>query len=217
MINNRLISFEGIDYSGKTTQIEFLKHRLKRHNIDPIIYREPGATGLGEKIREILLHSKSSDFEISEKSEILLYATARSQLVEQLKKDLKDGKYVILDRYIDSTIAYQGYGSNIAEYSELRAKLKFLEMLEDYITESTFVPIKTFLIHIDVNTYELRKFGTVMDRIEARGRDYFKRVINGYELISSNSRFINLDGSQSIENIHKKIWKEIVKIWKINE
>lgn len=216
MINKKLLSFEGIDYSGKTTQIELLKNRLKYHNIDPVIYREPGATGLGEEIRTILLHSKS-DLKISEKSEILLYAAARSQLVEQLKKDLNSGKYVILDRYIDSTIAYQGYGSDIAEYSELHSKLTFLRVLEDYITELQYIPIKTFLIHIDVTTYELRKFGKSLDRIEARGRDYFKRVINGYELMSSNSRFIKLDGSETIENIHNNIWEEVVKIWKIKK
>ena len=109
---NKFISFEGIDGSGKTTQIELLIDKLKSANKKAISFREPGGTPISESIREILLNNKNST--LSDTSESLLFFASRSQLLsEKIIPLTKDGYFVICDRFNDSTIAYQGYGKNI--------------------------------------------------------------------------------------------------------
>ena len=110
-MNGKLITFEGIDGSGKSTQIKLISEILHKNNIDNIVIREPGGTEISEKIRAILLDNNNT---ISKYTEALLFLSSRSQLVnEVIKPALNRGCYILCDRYIDSTIAYQGYGRGI--------------------------------------------------------------------------------------------------------
>ena len=108
-MKQRLISFEGIDGSGKSTQINLLAEWLSEKGVDCIIVREPGGTSISERIRDILLDKKN--LHLTGEAESFLFLSARAQLAgEIIKPALKEGKFVICDRFIDSTIAYQGYG-----------------------------------------------------------------------------------------------------------
>ena len=122
----RFISFEGIDGAGKTTQINLLKEKLKKCGFNVSIYREPGGTEITEKIREIIL---KKEFKISIQCELLLFLAARAELVRNtILHDLKNNSFVICDRFIDSTIVYQGYGRKI--------DLKLIERLNDFACEN---------------------------------------------------------------------------------
>ena len=135
-MTGKLISFEGIDGSGKSTQIQMLENEFNKFNIDYKTFREPGGTILSEKIREILLDKKHIDF--IPMAESLLFAAARAQLtVEQIKPALMENKIVICDRFIDSTIAYQGYGRGL--------DIQNLEQINNIATEGIHPDI-TFIL-----------------------------------------------------------------------
>ena len=137
-IYKNFISFEGIDFSGKTTQIQMLLNRLSVNHIQPVLVREPGGTTISEKIREILLSTDYS--EMNEKTELFLYEAARAQLVhEKIVPLLEKGEYVIADRFYDSTTAYQGFGREL--------DLKIVEMINHFAT-SRLQPYLTFFIDI---------------------------------------------------------------------
>ena len=128
------ISFEGIDFSGKTTQIKLLKKQLERAGNKVIVIREPGGTPISERIREILLDRKYS--EMTDLCEVLLYSAARHQLViDSITPELNAGNFVIADRYVDSTTAYQGSGRGLS--------LKFMGELNKLVT-GNLMPYITF-------------------------------------------------------------------------
>ena len=130
-MTGKLITFEGIDGSGKTTQIDLLESELKQQGISTLVLREPGGTKLSEKIREVLLDR--DNIALSPLAESLLFVAARAQLMaEKIKPALELDQFVICDRFADSTVAYQGYGRGLnVEYLEELNNLLFTSLMID--------------------------------------------------------------------------------------
>jgi len=198
-----LITFEGIDFCGKSTQIELLKDYLVDLNKKVEILREPGGTELSEKIRELLLNKKFS--EMSPETELLLFSASRAQLVrEKIRPYLEDGIYVICDRYHDSSTAYQGYGRGIP--------IDKVENIHELAIEDT-LPDVTFFIDIPIgvaNERKKKKSKGKLDRIELADLEFFNRVRNGYlEIAKKEERVKIIDGAQTIEIINNQIISEL--------
>ena len=200
------ISFEGIDFCGKSTQIELLKNYLTGKGKEVIVIREPGGTEISEKIRDILLDKKHSKMFME--TEFLLFSSSRAQLVrEKIQPSLEKGIYVISDRFHDSSTAYQGYGRGIpVEIIENIHKLAIGKTLPDI----------TFFIDIPVEVMQRRKQKKekeYLDRIENSDNDFYNRVRNGYlKLAEQENRFRTLNGEHSIDEIHKNILKELEQL-----
>ena len=204
-----LITFEGLDCSGKTTQARLLVERLEEALVgcSVIFLREPGGTDLSERIREILLDKKNN--QMSRITEVFLFSAARAQLVtEVIKPALVAGNVVVCDRFFDSTTAYQGWGRGID--IEGINKLNFL-------ATSGITPNLTFYLDIDHNEVERRKSlarpsagddELFEDRMESSGREFYQRVREGYLDLARTEpqRFFVLDGNEPIESISLKIW-----------
>ena len=199
-----LITFEGIDGSGKTTQINLLEDRLRKENIPFVTLREPGSTSISEEIRGILLRHRQA--QLSHIAETLLFVTARTQLVtEQIKPYMRQNKIVICDRYIDSTIAYQGYGKGL--------DIKFLKTLNQFGTYN-IVPSLTIILDVSPKEAAKRIINVDRDRMESLGLDFFKRVQNGYQQIAKEepSRCVIVDSDKSIGDISDDIFNYSRKI-----
>ncbi|TDJ56389.1 MAG: dTMP kinase [Ignavibacteria bacterium] len=200
------ITFEGIDFCGKSTQIELLKSYLLKNNKKVRVIREPGGTEISEKIRTMLLDKENSKMLME--TEFLLFSASRSQLVrEKIRPYLDEGIYVISDRFHDSSTAYQGYGRGIS--------IEVVLSVHKLAIGNT-IPDVTFFLDIPVEVAEQRrqeKLSEHLDRIEISDMDFFSRVRNGYiELAKSENRFRILNGTDSVENIQEKIINEIEKI-----
>ncbi len=197
------ITFEGLDFCGKSTQVEKLKEKLEANGKRVILIREPGGTKISEKIREILLDKKNSEMYIE--AELLLFSASRAQLVrEKIVPLLKEGYYVISDRFHDSSIAYQGYGRGI--------NLDSVKAIQNFAIGEA-IPNITFFIDLPLDEIEKRreKFGANnLDRIELSESNFYKRVRNGYlEMSKLEPRFKVVDGTKSINEVHKKIINEL--------
>jgi dTMP kinase len=193
------ITFEGLDFCGKSTQVKLLKEKLESIGKSVILIREPGGTLISEKIREILLDKNNSEMKIE--AELLLFSASRAQLVrEKIIPLLKEGKFIISDRFHDSSIAYQGFGRGI-NLNSVKTIQKFAIGLA--------IPHLTFFIDLPLEEIDKRreKFGaTNLDRIELSEDAFYNRVRNGYiEMSLTEKRFITIDGTLSIEDIHHKI------------
>lgn len=163
------ISLEGIDGAGKTTLKNHLLEYLKEQSYNVIGIREPGGTAVSEKIRDLLLDSQNDTMNII--TEALLYAAARSQLVDEvIRPALMEGKIVIADRYIDSTMAYQGYGRGLDQ--GLLAQL-------NQLSTGGLKPQLTLLLDLDPETGLKRRRGD-SDRMEMTGYSFQSRVRTGY-------------------------------------
>jgi dTMP kinase len=200
------ITFEGIDFCGKSTQIELLKSYLIEKNKKVRVIREPGGTEISEKIRTMLLDKENSRMFME--TEFLLFSASRSQLVrEKIRPYLDAGIYVISDRFHDSSTAYQGYGRGIS--------IEVVLSIHKLAIGNT-IPDVTFFIDIPVEVAEKRrqeKLSEHLDRIEISDVDFFSRVRNGYlELAKNENRFRILNGTDSVDNIQEKIINEIEKI-----
>lgn len=193
------ITFEGIDFCGKSTQVELLKNYFERKGKSVQVIREPGGTEISEKIRDILLDKKNNKMFME--TELLLFSASRAQLVrEKINPFIKQGKIVISDRFHDSSTAYQGFGRGLSIDSVLNVhKLAIGETIPDI----------TFIIDIPVEVAVKRKSEKThqeLDRIEVSSNDFFEKVRNGYlTLAKKEKRFRVIDGTQSIETIHKLI------------
>ena len=176
-MNGKLITFEGIDGSGKSTQIKLISDILHKNNINNIVIREPGGTKISEKIRDILL---DNDNTISKYTEALLFLSSRSQLVnEVIRPALDRGCYILCDRYIDSTIAYQGYGRGI--------DLSQIKVLNDLAIESIYPDI-TFILDINVNTSLSRRLTKSKDRMEQVNENFLIKVRKAYLKIADDDK-----------------------------
>ena len=180
---NKLITFEGIDGSGKSTQINLLKTKFDKNNINNIVVREPGGNVVSEKIRNILLDNRNN---INEYTEVLLFMSSRSQLVNEIiKPALKNNQFVLCDRYIDSTIAYQGYGRGINK--------KNIDILNDFAIQGV-LPKLTLFFDLNINT-ALNRMSINKDRMEKSNLQFWKNVRSGYLELSKkySQRFVVLD------------------------
>ena len=154
-INKNFISFEGIDFSGKSTQIDLLKTFLENNGEKVYILREPGGTEISEGIRSILLNKKN--IKMNGRAEMLLFSAARVQLtIEKIIPLLKEGNYVIADRFVDSTTAYQGYGREL--------ELEVVENVSQFATLG-ILPKITFYLKIDPKDAFKRRLETLFSRI----------------------------------------------------
>lgn len=197
------ITFEGIDFSGKSTQIELLKDYLVEHNKKVEILREPGGTEISEKVRRILLDNKNE--KMFAEAELLLFSASRAQLLrEKIQPYLQKGIYVISDRFHDSSTAYQGYGRGIP----LDAVMKVHQL-----AIGDTIPDVTFFIDIPVgiaNERKKKKSKVKLDRIELADIEFYNRVRSGYlEIARQEERFKVIDGTQTIETIQNQIISEL--------
>lgn len=191
-MRGKFIAFEGPDGSGKSTVLEKVKEYLDEHKVDYISTREPGGTPIGEKIRDILLHFDTDD--MNDRTEVLLFAAARAQSVEErVKVNLDQGKLVISDRYVLSSMAYQGYARGNG--------VENVRMINDYATDH-LQPDYTFFLDVDPITVLKRKKASVNpDRLESETNDFHQRVYDGYKSLIKGDRFIVIDASQEVEKV----------------
>jgi dTMP kinase len=197
------ITFEGTDGSGKSTQITLLNGALTSMGFDPIITREPGGTRTGELIRGIILDPANT--EISDVTEMMLYAASRAQHVDEIiRPNLAAGRIVISDRFIDSSIAYQGgargLGAAVAEVNAYAVR----ECMPDI----------TFLLHAETSALFARIEKGSEDRIEAEGLDMQKSVGEAYlELANKFPERIKLiDAAKPADEIHAEIFTRVIKL-----
>lgn len=198
-----LISFEGIDGSGKSTQIKLLREYLEKQKRQVSVYREPGGVSLSEQIRELLLNQH---MEIYPTTELLLFSAARAQLVaEKVIPDLEEGKMVILDRFYDSTTAYQGYGRENVDLEKIHQINSIASLGKE--------PDVTFYMRLSWEESKERTRHLEEDRMEKAGEEFFKRVILGFDYLAQNlPRFIKIDANRSIQEIHEKILSNLEAI-----
>jgi dTMP kinase len=199
------ITFEGVDGSGKTTQIQKLRDFLETKGLAVDLIREPGGTAIGEKIRTVLLDK--SNGEMSSETELLLYEAARSQIVrERILPSLRAGQIVICDRFFDSTTAYQGYGRGL--------NLADIERLNRWATGG-LEPDLTFFLDLPVRDALRRMEDRLIDsdRLEEEGSEFMTKVRDGYlEILAHNSRMVLLDATAPIDSIFKQIQS---KVWEV--
>lgn len=196
------ITFEGADGCGKTTQIELLNKYFKEKGQETLLTREPGAKGLGVKLREILLNY---DGDVSPTCESFLFLADRAQHVDCIiKPALNEGKIILCDRHTDSTVAYQGYGRGL--------DINQINMLNNIAT-GKLKPDLTIVLDVDVET-SMQRVGKNKDRMESAGIEFFERVRQGFLEIAKKEpeRVKVINSSDTIENIHKKIVELVNKL-----
>ena len=205
-----LVSFEGGEGCGKSTQIRKLAKLLDERGIEYVVAKEPGATELGEQIRNILLHT---DLDLSSKTELLLFCASRSRVVENvINPALEQGKVVIMDRYYDSSFAYEGYAGSV--------NLKDIETITKFTIGEDAEPDLTFLFDLDYEAGIERKLIDhqleTLDRFESKGKEYFDCVRNGYLDIAKKNkkRIVVVDASQSIQDVYDEVVKVFDKRYK---
>jgi dTMP kinase len=192
------ITFEGLDFSGKSTQVGLLADTLSQMGAKTLVLRDPGGTAIGERIRAVLLDRELLD--MSDYTELFLFSASRSQLVQEIiKPALQNGTIVVCDRFYDSTTAYQGWGRGLS--------LDAIKAI-NLVAANGLVPAITYFIDIPVSEIELRmmrqKAGA--DRMEMSGRAFYERVREGFlQLAKEESRFEVIDGKMSIEEIRQKV------------
>lgn len=193
-----LVSFEGLDGSGKTTQVERLRTALEAEGREVVTAREPGGTGLGEQIRGLVLHGD----EMTPWAEALLYAAARAELAaEVIGPALARGADVLLDRYLDSSVVYQGIGRGLGVEEVLELNL---------LAVGGLVPDRTFVLAIDPGR-SLGRVGAQPDRIEREAAAFHERVAAGYEQLASlfPDRVVVLDGALDPDALAAQVLDEL--------
>ncbi|MCL6511389.1 MAG: dTMP kinase [Anaerolineae bacterium] len=198
------ISFEGLDGSGKTTQIQRLAVWLRTHHRRVLTLREPGGTKIGDAIRAIL-HDRSNT-NMDSRTELLLYCASRAQLVaEQVQPYLDSGGVVLSDRFADSTLAYQGYGRGL--------DLDFLRSLLDFVTHGV-KPDLTLYFDVEPERALERRMasGAEINRIDVETIEFHRRVRDGYrQLIAQEpDRWLLIDASATADQVAAQV-KDIVK------
>jgi dTMP kinase len=200
------ITFEGIDFCGKSTQVDKLKEFLLEQKKKVEVIREPGGTLISEKVRHILLDK--NHYSMFEETEIFLFSASRAQLVrEKIRPYLEKGYYVISDRFYDSTTAYQGYGRGIS--------IEAVKQINNLAVGDT-IPDITFFIDIPFEEAVKRgskKSGAQLDRIEISGAEFYSKVREGYlKLASEEKRFRIINGTLNIQEIHNTVIEEIINL-----
>lgn len=190
------ISIEGPDGSGKSTQIKLLEDFLNENGMEAILTREPGGTVISEKIRQIILDKEH--IEMDPMTEALLYAASRAQHVtEVIKPALQAGKTVICDRFVDSSIAYQGYGRHLGDA---------VRIINEYAVAGC-MPDITFLLKVEPSVGKKRIKEEEQDRLEIEQLDFHNAVFEGYLELEKKykDRIIGIDATKNIEEISNEI------------
>ncbi|HEX2303523.1 MAG TPA: dTMP kinase [Gaiella sp.] len=188
------VSFEGLDGCGKTTQARLLAEALVAEGVEVVSTREPGGTPLGDQIRDLVLHGDH----VTPWAEAALYVAARAQHVDQvIRPALERGATVVCDRYLDTSVAYQGAGRELGFDTILELNLLAVDGL---------VPDRTVLVEIDVET-ALARVGGKGDRIERAGDEFWPRVVDAYRSLAARfpERYVVVDGRRSIGEIAQEI------------
>lgn len=197
-----LITFEGIEGSGKTTQANLLHAYLKKNGYDPIKTREPGGTGFGEALRDVLLRK---DMRVFPLAELLVFMAVRAQHMEEvISPALAEGKIVLCDRFVDATYAYQGYGRSI--------DLGIIETLNRLVTKGVR-PNLTILLDCDVDLALKRKSAANqhMDRFERESISFHRKIREAYLKLSKEDsrRFFVIGPSLDVEGTHRAIREKV--------
>ena len=199
------ISVEGPDGSGKSTQIKNIRAFFEDKGIDIVFIREPGGTPIGEDIRKIILDRDNR--EMCEMTEAMLYAAARAQHVrEVIRPALEEGKTVICDRFVDSSIAYQGYGRRLGEA---------VRIINDFAVDGC-MPDVTFLFKMDPRIGRRRISAEKQDRLEMEQDDFHVRTFEGYLSLEKKypERIVGIDASRGIDEIRADIYTKLEEILK---
>ena len=202
------ITLEGPDGSVKSTQIGYLKDFSEANNIECIFTREPGGTHIGEKLRNIILDNENS--EMCDMTEALLYAASRAQHVEEvIKPALKEGKVVVCDRFIDSSIAYQGYGRCLGD---------LVRVINEYAVGDC-MPDITFLMKLSPAIGRSRIDTNDLDRLEQEKLEFHNKVYEGYLKIAEHyrERFVCVDAQRDKEAVRDDIIAAVEKAIKARE
>jgi dTMP kinase len=204
-----LITLEGGEGGGKTTQIVRLKNHLVKAGIDVVVLREPGGTTISEQIREVVLSSKNAGIAFT--TEVLLFQAARSQIYREIVlPSLQAGKVVVMDRSRDSSVVYQGMVRGFG--------IELIEQLNDISTKKTFPDI-TFLLDVPVAVgLERRTNSGDVNRLDMEATDFHQKVRQSYLELAEidkkkngkNARWVVVDAEPNIEEVEKNIW-QIVK------
>ena len=192
------ITFEGVDGSGKSTQVRLLAEELRGEGRDVLATREPGGTALGEKVRELIL----GDEELAPWAEAALFTAARAQLVDQvIRPALARGQDVLCDRYLDSSLAYQGLARGLGVERVLEINLAATGHL---------LPDRTFFIAVPLDQAVLRR-GNAPDRIEREGDDFVALVESAYRELAGifAQRIVTVDGNRPPEEVAKEIREQL--------
>lgn len=199
------ITMEGIDGSGKSTQIQMLEKYLLNKNFEVTLLREPGGTKIGEQIRNIILDNKNQ--EMNYITEALLYASSRAQLVNEIiLPQINDGNIVLCDRFVDSSIVYQGIARGIGEDIIINI---------NNIATSFLTPDITFFLKISPEkALKRKKQQKILDRLENEKINFYNKVYDGYLNLAKKypDRIKVIDASKDIDTIHKNIIKEFEKL-----
>jgi dTMP kinase len=192
------VTFEGVDWSGKSTQAERLAAWLRAEGRHVLLTREPGGTPLAEAVREVVLHGH----DMTAWAEAALYAAARADHVEHaIRPALERGDDVVCDRYIDSSVAYQGVARGLGEDRVLELNLTVTRGL---------LPDKTFLVLLDPDEAQ-RRGGTDPDRIEREGGEFMRRVDEAYRTLAAifPQRIVPLDGARAPDEIAEEVREHV--------
>jgi dTMP kinase len=206
VVRGLFITFEGPEGAGKSTQIQRLASYLQARAIPCVQVREPGGTYIGNLIRNILLNPECS--EMKQRTETLLYAASRAQLVEEvIRPALARGEVVLCDRYVDSSLAYQGYGA--------RWNLDDVRSINRWATNG-LVPDRTYLLDLPVEIGEerLKMRGIKKDRMELKEKKFHERVRSGYLSLAQEQpdRYVVLDGRKGVAEIGEQIMQDFCSL-----
>ncbi len=204
-MNGIFISMEGPDGSGKSTQIELLKKYFEDKGIECVITREPGGTRISEAVRGVILNKDYTEMDYM--TELLLYASARAQLVsEVILPALEEGKCVISDRFVDSSAVYQGIARGLG--------VETVYEINKYATRNRF-PDKTFLLDLPAEVGIARKKDQKdLDRMEREKLSFHEKVAQGYRDMAErdSERIVRIDATKSVEEIHEAIITEVRRL-----